>query len=70
MSFIVQLQTNGITNIVLMSLSYMAVDQASFPYYYNAFCDVPLNYASSLVIVILIRPISQLPLPHCNPIFK
>lgn len=62
MGFTVQLQITGITNPLLMSLSFMAVDTANFPYYYNAFNEVPLNYATALVTLPTCRPTYQWPL--------
>jgi hypothetical protein len=65
MGFDIQLQITGITNPLLMSLSFMAVDTANFPYYYNAFNEVPLNYATTMVSPSLCRATSQWLLRHC-----
>lgn len=48
MAFELQVDITNITNIVMLSVSYIAVDQANFNYYFNVFTEVPLNYASPL----------------------
>ena len=70
MGFTVQLQITGITNPLLMGISFMAVDPSNFPYYFNAFTEVPLNYASSLVVRSLCRPTSPLLQPPCSATTK
>lgn len=56
MKFVVKLDLFSTTNPILMAISYIAVDPA-FPYYFNAFTEVPINYRSTLVTHILFRPI-------------
>ena len=48
MSWLVQVDITNITNIINMAVSYIAVDQVNFNYYFNVFTEVPLNYASTL----------------------
>lgn len=55
MGFTIKLQITGVTNPLLMAISFMAVDANNFPYFFNVFTEVPLNYGSSLVMISIFR---------------
>ena len=44
-SFTVAVQIYGVTNVVALSVAYLAVEP-SFPHHLNTFDNVPLNYSS------------------------